>query len=51
MQIRSSIESATAFKRLGTVEEVAAAALYLASDFAGYTTGITLVVDGGATAQ
>lgn len=51
LQIRSSIESATAFKRLGTVEEVAAAALYLASDFAGYTTGITLVVDGGATAQ
>jgi 3-oxoacyl-[acyl-carrier protein] reductase len=34
-------------KRLGTVTEVAAAAVYLASDEAAYTTGQTLHVNGG----
>jgi 2-keto-3-deoxy-L-fuconate dehydrogenase len=33
--------------RLGTAEEVAAAALYLAGDEAGFTTGTILSVDGG----
>lgn len=33
--------------RLGTAEEVAAAALYLASDESAYTTGTILIVDGG----
>jgi 2-keto-3-deoxy-L-fuconate dehydrogenase len=33
--------------RLGTAEEVAAAAVYLASDESGFTTGTTLIVDGG----
>lgn len=36
--------------RLGTVEEIAAAVLYLCCDQAGFTTGHTLAVDGGATA-
>ena len=34
-------------KRLGTAEDIAAAILFLASDFAGWITGQTLSVDGG----
>jgi NAD(P)-dependent dehydrogenase (short-subunit alcohol dehydrogenase family) len=37
--------------RLGTPEEVAAAALYLASDDAAFITGTALVIDGGLTAR
>lgn len=37
-------------QRFGTVEDVAGAALYLASDLARYVTGSILVVDGGALA-
>jgi NAD(P)-dependent dehydrogenase (short-subunit alcohol dehydrogenase family) len=37
--------------RLGTAEEMAAAALYLASPEAGFVTGSQLVVDGGLTAR
>lgn len=39
-----------ALRRAGDPEEVAAAALWLASDEASYVTGHALVVDGGATA-
>jgi 3-oxoacyl-[acyl-carrier protein] reductase len=34
-------------KRLGSVEDIGYAALYFASDEAGYVTGQTIVVDGG----
>jgi NAD(P)-dependent dehydrogenase (short-subunit alcohol dehydrogenase family) len=37
--------------RLGTPEEIAKAALYLASDDAAFITGSALVIDGGLTAQ
>ena len=34
-------------KRLGSVEDIANAALFFATEEAGYITGQTLVVDGG----
>jgi cyclopentanol dehydrogenase len=36
--------------RLATMEDVASAALYLASNEAAFINGVTLPVDGGATA-
>jgi 3-hydroxybutyrate dehydrogenase len=33
--------------RLGTAEEIAAVAVYLASDDSSFTTGTTISVDGG----
>lgn len=44
---REVYESELSVKRLGRPEEIAAAVLYFASPQAGYTTGQTLIVDGG----
>ena len=44
---REELTGAIALKRLGTVEDIAAAVLYLASEEAGYVTGHTLNVSGG----
>jgi NAD(P)-dependent dehydrogenase (short-subunit alcohol dehydrogenase family) len=38
-------------QRVGTVDEVAWPAVFLASDEAGFITGATLVVDGGKSIQ
>jgi 3-oxoacyl-[acyl-carrier protein] reductase len=43
----ASMAAAIPMKRLGSVEDIANAALFFASDEAGYITGQTLVVDGG----
>lgn len=40
---------AAVLKRMGRPEEIAAGALFLASDEASFVTGATLVIDGGAT--
>jgi 2-keto-3-deoxy-L-fuconate dehydrogenase len=34
-------------ERLGTAEEIAAAAVYLAGDESAFTTGTAMIVDGG----
>ncbi|MDD5265418.1 MAG: glucose 1-dehydrogenase [Candidatus Bipolaricaulis sp.] len=48
---RKRMESRIPMGRLGEVEEVAGAAIYLASDASQYVTGHTIVVDGGHLAQ
>jgi NAD(P)-dependent dehydrogenase (short-subunit alcohol dehydrogenase family) len=47
---RKALEARQPMGRLGTPEEVAGAALYLASDDAAFITGTGLVMDGGWTA-
>jgi 3-oxoacyl-[acyl-carrier protein] reductase len=43
----TSMEASIPMKRLGTVSDIANAALFFASEEAGYVTGQTLVIDGG----
>lgn len=48
-QIKEGILNLMAVKRLGAVEDIAAATAYVTSDEAGYLTGQTIAVDGGLT--
>jgi NAD(P)-dependent dehydrogenase (short-subunit alcohol dehydrogenase family) len=48
--IEKALIDSTALRRLGRPEEVARAALFLASDDASYVTGAELAVDGGMAA-
>ncbi len=48
-EIRKGREDATPLGRIGQPEDVAAGALYLASDDASWVTGTALVIDGGVT--
>ena len=47
----AAVRAITPVGRRGTLEEIAAAACYLASEEADYVTGHTLVIDGGWTAR
>ena len=50
-EMRDSLTSIIPVGRIGAGEEIAAAVLYLSSDDAKFTTGTSLVVDGGYLAQ
>jgi 3-oxoacyl-[acyl-carrier protein] reductase len=48
-EYRRQMEASIPLRRLGTVEDIGNAALFLATDEASYITGQTIVVDGGQT--
>jgi 3-oxoacyl-[acyl-carrier protein] reductase len=48
-QIKDGIMGMIAVKRLGNVEDIAAAVSYVTSDDAGFLTGQVIAVDGGMT--
>ena len=47
----ASAAARTVIGRMGTPEDIAYGALYLASDESSFVTGSELVIDGGITAQ
>ena len=49
--VRQTLHARQPLGRMGMPEEIAAAALYLASDEAAFVTGSALVIDGGGTAK
>jgi 2-keto-3-deoxy-L-fuconate dehydrogenase len=49
--VRQTLHARQPLGRMGLPEEIAAAALYLASDEAAFVTGAALVIDGGWTAK
>jgi 3-oxoacyl-[acyl-carrier protein] reductase len=48
-EVKQKISDMIAVRRLGTVDDIAAAVAYATSDEAGFLTGQTIVVDGGMT--
>ncbi len=50
-EVREQLHARQPVGRMGRPEEIASAALYLASDEAAFVTGSTLVIDGGWTAK
>lgn len=50
-QINKALIERTALKRFGTAEDIAGAALFLASDDSAYVTGAEIAVDGGMSAS
>jgi len=50
-QIEAVVAGTVPLGRLGVAEDIAAGALYLASDESSYVTGSELVIDGGVTAR
>ena len=48
---KKALESSTPYPRLGEPEDIAMAAVYLASDESDFVNGLVLVVDGGWTAK
>ena len=51
MQAHDTIAALHPFRGIGRTSDVAGAAVFLASDEAGWITGVSLPVDGGYTAQ
>jgi NAD(P)-dependent dehydrogenase (short-subunit alcohol dehydrogenase family) len=51
LEVRQMLESALPIGRIGQLEEIASAVLWLCSDGASFVTGQTFPIDGGYTAQ